>query len=878
MKSAELRKRFLDFFKARGHAVIKSDSLIPRNDPTLLFTGAGMNQFKDYFLGLRTDLKRAASVQKCLRTGDLDQVGKTPYHHSFFEMLGNFSFGDYFKEEAIAWAWEFFTKELGIPRERLFVSVHEKDHEALAIWVKKIGVPEKLIAHLDDKSNFWPSNAPKLGPDGPCGPCSEIYFDQGEHYPGATKKFWADDDSGRYAEVWNLVFTQFEREKGGKLVPLKSKNIDTGMGLERLACLMQGKQNNFETDIFELIHRDLRLALGFSEKAIIPSMNSLYAMSDHVRAIVFAVTDGAIPANEGRGYVIRKLIRRALWHAHELLNVSNNASDKRIENPFLYQVVPTVVKTMRDAYPELAEAQNSVQRTLEAEEERFLNTLETGLRIIEDRLRHLKGKKEVPAEIVFELYDTYGFPDELTRIIAKKSGFTLDEKGFQKLFEEQRKRAKASSKLADTIFAVSDINQDLAKLSETRFLGYQTMEAEGKVIWTNFSGEKGAIVLQETPFYPEGGGQVGDIGMLKGNAFEFLVQDTQKKERVTIHYGKLLKGKVNVGDSCRAIVSKDHREATKRNHTATHLLQAALRAVIGTHIRQVGSLVNAEKLRFDFTHGEALTREEIKRVEDWVNQAVLEAAPVEVKRQSYDTAMRGGVLAFFGDKYGNEVRVIEVPGRSKELCGGTHCHQTGEIGAFVITSETSIGSGTRRIEALTGMNIIQYLRRLQETMDQLSLTLKVSSDQVVDRVEKLQKKMRELERSNSNLTKTTIDSDELIRSAQTIGDIHLIAQNIPGEGIEFLRHFVDQVRNKMKQSVIALFSSKDAKISMIVALSKDLATSKLDAKEMAQKAAECLEGSAGGRKDLAQGGGRNEQGIEKAIESIAKLIRKTVGI
>lgn len=866
MKTSEIRKRFLDFFKTKGHTLVKSDSLIPRNDPTLLFTGAGMNQFKDYFLGLRTDLKRAASSQKCLRTGDLDQVGKTPYHHSFFEMLGNFSFGDYFKEEAIAWAWEFLTQEMKLIPERLYVSVHEKDEEALEIWHKKIGIPKKIIARLGDQSNFWPADAPKAGPNGPCGPCSEIFFDQGSNYSEASKnKFWANDESGRFAEIWNLVFTQFERQEGGKLVPLKAKNIDTGMGLERLACVMQGKRTNFEIDLFEPLLRALRQK---SKNGKGDGVANLNAVADHVRGAVVAISDGANPSNEGRGYVIRKLIRRAVWQGRMA----------ELKTPILGPLVPLVVSSLEDAYPELRASEKSVEQTIVLEEERFHETLDSGLNALSKLLEEASQRKTkmLSGEEIFQLYDTYGFPDELTRTIAQKSGVGINEKGFETLLEGQRKRAKAATKLADTIFTASEINQDFLKLSETKFLGYQTLEADGKILWQSFSGEEGAIVLDQTPFYPEGGGQVGDQGILEGKDFRFTVADTQKKERVILHYGKLVKGKSKIGDSCKASVNQELREATKRNHTATHLLQAALRSVVGTHIRQVGSLVNPEKLRFDFTHGKALTDEEIRNVEAWVNHAILESSPVQANHQSYDTAMRSGVLAFFGDKYGDEVRVIEVPGRSKELCGGTHCHQTGEIGAFVITSETSIGSGTRRIEALTGMNAIRYTKGLQQTLKKISETLKVNPDQVLERTEKLQKRVRELERSGFSSGRNTleqIDIEKMIGSAQKIGTIKLIAKTIPDEEITFLRHLADQIRNKTKQSVIALFSTKDSKVNMIVGLTKDLAPSKLDAKNMAQAVAPLLEGSAGGRKDLAQGGGRNLNGIDSVLKTLVRMIQ-----
>ncbi len=864
MTTSEIRKLFLDFFKGKNHTVIKSDSLIPKNDPTLLFTGAGMNQFKDYFLGLRMDLRRVTSSQKCLRTGDLDNVGKTPYHHSFFEMLGNFSFGDYFKEEAITWAWEFMTQIIKLPRERIYVSVHQKDDEAYDIWTKKVGIKKEMIARLGDKSNFWPADAPKSGPNGPCGPCSEIFYDQGDRYPGAGKGFWADDESGRFAEFWNLVFTQFERQDGGKLIPLNAKNIDTGMGLERLACILQGKQNNFEIDIFQPILNELNRKCPKEKKS---EQSNLYAIADHLRAVVVAIADGAHPSNEGRGYVIRKLIRRAVWQGRMI----------ELSTPMLAPLVSVAVSTLEDAYPELRQAEKSVEQTISSEENRFQETIESGLNILSKFLDvAIKRKdKKLAGEEVFLLYDTYGFPDELTRLIAKKSGVEVDEAGFTVLLEEQRKRAKASSKLADTIFAGSNVNQELLKLPETQFLGYKGLESEGKIIWMNFSGPEGIIVLDQTPFYPEGGGQVGDSGVLENKEFCFNVQDTQKKDKIILHSGRLEKGKPKVGDKCSAKVNKETREATKRNHTATHLLQAALRSILGTHVRQVGSLVNPEKLRFDFTHGKALTAEEIRKIESWVNETVLENMPVESNYLSYDEAMKTGTLAFFGDKYGDEVRVIDVPGRSRELCGGTHCHQTGEIGAFVIVSDTSIGSGTRRIEALTGLNAIRYTKSLEEKMSQISSVLKVNPDQIFERIEKLQNRIKELERGGEKNKNLSVNLDQLIESAVPAGKVKLIGQNIPDLELDSLRKLVDQIRSKSKQTVIALFSNVDSKVNMIIALSKDLELSKLDAKNLAQSIAPLLEGSAGGRKDLAQGGGRNPNGIESAISQILNLIRKT---
>lgn len=869
MKTRELRQRFLEFFQHKGHTVVKSDSLIPVNDPTLLFTGAGMNQFKDYFLGVKTDLKRAVSSQKCLRTADLDLVGKTPYHHSFFEMLGNFSFGDYFKQEAIEWAWEFLTDELKIPRNRLYVSVHEKDNEALCIWSKVIGIPRSLIAQLGDDTNFWPADAPKVGPNGPCGPCSEIFIDQGKDYPGHRRDgFWARDDSGRYAEVWNLVFTQFERESSKRLLPLKSKNIDTGMGLERLACVLQRKQTNFEVDLFVPLVKYLRTKMPRDTKV---SPSDLYAIADHVRACVMAISDGAHPSNESRGYVVRKLLRRAIWKGR----MAN------LKLPLLAPMVPIVIETLEDTYPELRQAEKSVSQTIRFEEERFQETLESGMAVVTQLIQKASKRKQrkLSGQEVFQLYDTFGFPDELTRTLAREARVSIDEKGFASLLQAQRQRAKESRKIEDRIFVTPKINQEVLRLQPSKFLGYETTEAKGHVGWANFSGEEGVVALDQTPFYPEGGGQVGDTGFLEGEHFKFQVKDTQKKEGVILHYGVSLKGRPQVNDACRAAVDQNRREATKRNHTATHLLQSALRTVLGTHVRQVGSLVNPEKLRFDFTHGKPLTEEEIRRTEEWVNQTVLDCVPVEPKDERYEDAIKAGALAFFGDKYTDKVRTINIGDRSKELCGGTHCQNTGEIGGFVITTETSIGSGTRRIEAMTGLNTIEYLRRLQKHLRQASSVLKVLPEQLSDQIEKLYKKVRQLEHSDEagiSVPSRPLDPTHAIECAQKIGSVQFIRETVFGFTWPALRNFADQIRSKTKRTVLALFSKQDSKVHMLIALTKDLWTTKLDAKELAQTVAPHLEGSAGGRKDLAQGGGRNANGIEPALEMLVKLIRSKV--
>ncbi|OGW90357.1 MAG: alanine--tRNA ligase [Omnitrophica bacterium RIFCSPLOWO2_01_FULL_50_24] len=866
MKTQELRARFLDFFKQKGHTIVKSDSLVPHNDPTLLFTGAGMNQFKDYFLGTKKDLKRAVSVQKCLRTGDLDVVGVTPYHHSFFEMLGNFSFGDYFKREAIEWAWDFLTKELKLKKNKLFVSVHADDHETYKIWNNVIGIPKDSIARLGDRTNFWPADAPKLGPNGPCGPCSEIFYDQGAFFSHSKGRSWTNDTSGRYAEIWNLVFTQSDRQDDGTLTPLKMKCIDTGLGLERLACVMQGKENNFQIDTFLPLLDYLTKVVPKGEKA---NSSNLNAIADHVRAAVVAINDGVYPSNESRGYVIRKLIRRAVWKGR----VSH------LPYPWLPPLVPIVVDTLKDAYPELKQSEKSIVQMVGSEEDRFHETLESGLEIVSKLVRTAKNRKEkqLSGEEVFRLYDTFGFPDELTRTIASESKITIDEAGFTSLLEKQRTLAKKSSKLKDSIFVAQEVNQELQSLPKTKFLGYDSTEATGRVVWTSFKGKEGIIVLDQTPFYPEAGGQVGDRGTLENKKFIFQVIDTRKDGKVILHYGTLTKGKPAVNEPCRVVVDLDRRNAAKRNHTATHLLQAALRQVLGSHVRQVGSLVNPDKLRFDFTHGKPLTADELEATERWVNEAVLECTPVQPRQESYDAALKEGALAFFGDKYTERVRTINIKNRSKELCGGTHCSNTGEIGAFIITSESSIGSGIRRLEAITGLNAIQYTKSMNEQIEKASSLLKSSPDQLLSRIESLTKRVREFERTKSGTINTSGTSeavDELIRSTENVGTLSLIRQTLSGISPSDLRLLSDRIRAKTKKCVVVLMSQENAKINFVVALTPDLAHAEIDAKKIAQALASHIQGSAGGHKDFAQGGGRDPEGIAQAFNSLPKLLGK----
>lgn len=864
MKTNEIRDRFLSFFEERGHRIVKSDSLIPQGDPSLLFTGAGMNPFKDYFLGIKKDLKRACSSQKCLRTGDLDRVGQTAYHHSFFEMLGNFSFGDYFKKESIGWAWEFLTKTLAIPREKLRVSVHRTDDESFKIWRDEVGVPESLIARLGDDTNFWPANAPTDGPNGPCGPCSEIFFDQGDKYPGADPKLhWIEDSSGRFAEIWNLVFTQFDRQSDGSLKPLAAKNIDTGAGLERIACVLQGKRSNFEIDIFEPILANLRKSLSEVTTEQLPN---LYAIADHVRAVTFAISDGAFPSNEGRGYVIRKLIRRSVWRGRSL----------GCAGPFLNRTVPTVMQVMSQAYPEIRQSEKNVIEVIRQEEERFLETLDKGLGLLEKLLEKSRreSKQKLAGDDVFLLYDTYGFPDELTKSIAQANGLEIEQQEFDRLMEAQRQRAKEKSKMSDSIFMINESKKEISHLPSTRFLGYEKTESAAAVLWFKQTDQNCIVALDQSVFYPEQGGQVADQGTISCSEFELRVSDVQKTDQVILHLGTLVRGTPKAGLNVHAAIDVDRRRATMRNHTATHLLQAALRGFLGKHVRQVGSLVSPSKLRFDFTHGSALGPEEILRIENEVNLMILSNRPVQVRTEDYRKAAEEGAIAFFGDKYDNVVRVVDVSGFSTELCGGTHCERSGDIGCFVIASETAIAAGTRRIEALTGISALQYLQDLRRQVKTASELLKTTPDQLSERIEKQILQLKNLEKGGkAALVQSKMDVEQIIQTATRIGKWHLITATFPEAGVEQLRKACDDIRRAAKkEAVVLLFGVKDQQISLVIGLTPDLKSSKLDAGVIAKELSFICEGSGGGRKDFAQGGGKKPAAISKALEHAVKIL------
>lgn len=858
MKTDQIRSAFLNFFKKRGHTVVPSDSLVPANDPTLLFTGAGMNQFKENFLGIKKEPKRATSSQKCLRTGDLEEVGRTAFHHSFFEMLGNFSFGDYFKREAIAWGWEFLTQELNISKDRLRISVHQSDDEAYKIWRDEIKIRQDWIYKMGDKSNFWPSNAPQDGPNGPCGPCSEIYYDQDPSKgPGGHI-----EDSGRFAEIWNLVFTQYDRQDGGKLIPLAQKNIDTGMGLERLACVLQGKQTNYEIDIFQPINSKIEdLLLGLGGKVQGPNRMHLYAISDHVRAVVFSMADGVIPSNESRGYVIRKLIRRALWRAHQIKPMQELG-------PFLHAVVPVIAAVMAQAYPEIKDASASIASTIKGEEERFLETFENGSKLLAAKLGTLKSKT-LSGEIVFELYDTYGFPDELTKMIAHEKGLEIDQKGFDRLMGEQRKRAKDATKISGAIFAATDLEKKLGPVAATEFTGYESLESESKILLAEIKDKKGVLILDRSPFYAESGGQVGDSGLITGKSFTAKVTDTQKKEKHILHLVEIGEGNPKAGDPVKASVNARPRLQAMRNHTATHLLHAALRTILGPQVRQLGSLVAPEKLRFDYSYPQALSAEQIKKIEDSVNNEILKDTSVSKEEKNLEDAKKEGALAFFGEKYGSRVRVVTIPGCSKEFCGGTHCDRTGQIGCFVILSDSSIASGTRRIEALTGEGALAYIRNLRSQVSQLTQMLKTTPDQLLERAFKLQESVKKLEKEIEKGSSASASAQKpVLEKILPLGNYQLTGLIFKDLSVDGLRKQSDDIRSKSSKTLYFLGAEKDDKIHFILALSHDVAKSGLDLREAGKKIAAVLEGSAGGRADMIQGGAPNKGQLGSSLEKI----------
>ena len=871
----EIRESFLKYFEEKGHTRVKSASIIPESDPTLLFVNAGMVPFKNVFLGLeKKPYKRATSCQKVFRVSgkhnDLDNVGYTPRHHTFFEMLGNFSFGDYFKKEAIEFAWEYLTRVLQIPEEKLLVSVFEEDDEAYEIWNKVIGLPGDKIHRLGVEDNFW-----SMGETGPCGPCSEIYYDRGERF--GSPQLGAPDDN-RYLEIWNLVFMQYNRDEKGRLTPLPHPNIDTGMGLERIASVLQKVDSNYETDLFMPV---IRFAEDISGKEYKPEdpgsieTISMRVIADHLRAITFLISDGVFPSNEGRGYVLRRILRRALRYGKEI----------GIEKPFLFEGVDVVIDIFKEPYPELIGNRGFIKGLVKAEEEKFIKTLKRGMDILYEIIEKAKkeGRHHITGKEIFMLYDTYGFPVDLVEGIAKDNNFGVDIADYFELLEEQRERARASWK--SQAKEVKEIYIQLKNsLPENRFVGYEKLEVEDakiiavikdeKTVDELKEGETGEVVLDITPFYPEKGGQVGDTGVLEGDGFLFEVTDTKTPvEGVIVHRGKVLFGVLKKGEIVHGKVDKERRVDIMRHHTATHLLHAALRSILGDHVKQAGSLVHPEYLRFDFTHFEALTDEDIKRIEELVNQEIMANHPVVCREMNIDEALKSGAIAIFEEKYGETVRVISA-GISTELCGGTHVSRTGDIGYFKIISESAVGSGTRRIEAVAGRKAVEKGLREHFLIKEIMQRLTSREDQIIDKIESLKLKLKELEREIESIKKKSImERITEILSVEDRKDYKVAYGKVENLSPNELRDLADVARARLGRSVVLLASvdKEKEKINLIVAVSKDL-TDKIKAGDIIRQVASAVGGKGGGRPDMAQGGGTQIQKLEEAFKIFLELV------
>lgn len=875
MKSAEIRNAFLKYFESKGHTIVASSSLVPENDPTLLFTNAGMNQFKDVFLGGdKRSYNRATSSQRCVRAGgkhnDLENVGYTARHHTFFEMLGNFSFGDYFKHDAIRYAWEFLTAKdwLNIPAEKLWVTVYASDDEAYDIWNKDVGVPAERIIRIGDNKgapyasdNFW-----AMGDTGPCGPCTEIFYDHGADIWGGPPGS-PEEDGDRYIEIWNNVFMQFNRTADGVLHPLPAPSVDTGMGLERISAVMQHVHSNYEIDLFQHLLQAAADATGNHDM----ENKSLRVIADHIRSCSFLISDGVVPSNEGRGYVLRRIIRRAIRHGNQLGQ----------KQPFFHKLAKALAEVMGDAYPELHKNQAQIERVLLQEEEQFEKTLDKGIAVLEDALNKLAGT-EVPGKVVFTLYDTYGFPVDLTADIARERGLTIDQAGYEAAMAEQRARARAAGS-----FKV-DYNAAGFDLPASEFLGYSSLAEQGKVlalikdgkkVERLVEGEDGAVVLDRTPFYAESGGQAGDCGYLELGGNRLEVRDCQKQGASHVHLVRVLQGAVSVGDSFAAKVDANVRQATALNHSATHLMHAALRKVLGEHVTQKGSLVDSERLRFDFSHFEAVTAEQLKAIELLVNDQIRANSSVATELCNMDAAKAKGAMALFGEKYGDTVRVLTMgDGFSVELCGGTHVNRTGDIGLFRIASESGVAAGVRRIEAITGAKALALFDQVEALVDNAGRSLKANRDTLIEKLDALVAQNRKLEKDLAALkTKlATAGGGDVLSQAVDIAGIKVLALNLEGADAKSLRETADQFKNKLGSAVVLLAAVEDDKVALIAGVTQDL-TARIKAGDLMGYVAGQLGGKGGGRPDMAQGGGTNVAGLEAALASVAPWVSAQLG-
>lgn len=869
--SADIRKAFLDYFDQHQHQVVTSSPLVPQNDPTLLFTNAGMVQFKDLFLGReKRDYSRAASSQRCVRAGgkhnDLENVGYTARHHTFFEMLGNFSFGDYFKRDAINYAWEFLTETIGLPSEKLWITVYQDDEEAADIWLKEIGVDADRFTRIGDKpggkryesDNFW-----SMGDTGPCGPCSEIFYDHGEEIWGGPPGT-PEEEGDRYIEIWNLVFMQYNRDADGEMTALPKPSVDTGMGLERLAAVLQGVHSNYEIDLFARLIESAAKVTGCDNL----QEKSLRVIADHIRSCAFLIVDGVLPSNEGRGYVLRRIIRRAIRHGYML----------GVKTPFFHKLVEPLCKEMGDFYPELEKQKSQVEKVLRLEEERFAQTLEQGMKILEETISTLDGKV-IPGETVFKLYDTYGFPRDLTADVAREHDLSIDQAGFDEAMAEQRKRAQAASQ-----FAAGEAI-DLSLDQQTAFTGYDQLEEkaevvalfqDGESVEELKQGENGMVFLNHTPFYAESGGQVGDMGSLEGSGMLFEVDDTRKQAgELFAHIGKLEEGAIKVGDQVIAQVNAYTRQATALNHSATHLLHAALRQVLGDHVAQKGSLVDAERLRFDFSHFEPISREQLQTIEQIVNEQVRYNHAVNTELMSLEQAKESGAMALFGEKYADQVRVLSMGDFSTELCGGTHVNAVGDIGLCKITAETGIAAGVRRIEAVTGQRAVELMEADEERVQRVADMIKSGRDEIEEKLTQILERNRKLEKELEQLKAKLASAagSDLASSAVAVGEVQVLAANLEGTDPKSLRETMDQLKNKLGSAVILLTAVAGGKVSLVAGVTKDL-TGEMKAGDLVKLAAEQVGGKGGGRPDMAQAGGSNPDAIPQALALVEPWVKE----
>jgi alanyl-tRNA synthetase len=864
MTSADIRNAFLHYFQSKGHTIVPSSSLIPVNDPTLLFTNAGMNQFKDVFLGSDTRAyTRATSSQRCVRAGgkhnDLENVGYTARHHTFFEMLGNFSFGDYFKRDAIQFAWEFLTQVLQLPKERLWVTAHISDDEAAAIWVNDIGVSPNRISRLD-KDNFW-----QMGDTGPCGPCTEIFYDHGEDIPGGPPGS-KDDHLDRYIEIWNVVFMQYERQKDGSLVPLPKPSVDTGMGLERIAAVMQHVHNNYEIDLFQHLLQATAVATQTHDM----SNKSLRVIADHIRSCSFLISDGVIPSNEGRGYVLRRIIRRAIRHGNQLGQ----------KQPFFHRLVVALAEVMGDAYPELRKNLAQIERVLLQEEEQFQKTLDKGMLVLDDALTKILGKV-IPGNVIFTLYDTYGFPVDLTNDIARERGLEMDMEGYEAAMAEQRARARAAGGFKVDYTAAG------LELPASDFLGYTSLVEDAKVVALIkdgkkverlIEGEDGIVVLDRTSFYAESGGQVGDCGYVEVGASRAEVRDCLKHQSAHMHIVHVLQGAFTIGDTVTAKVDVNVRQATALNHSATHLLHAALRNILGEHVTQKGSLVDSERLRFDFSHFEALTPEQIKAIEIVVNAQVRANSQVVTDLCDMNTAKAKGAMALFGEKYGETVRVLTMgDGFSVELCGGTHVKRTGDIGLFRITSESGVAAGVRRLEAVTGVKALALFDELEMIVDAASKHLKTTREMLLEKLDGLANHNRKLEKELTQLkTKlATAGGGDILSQAENVDGIKVLALKLDGVDAKSMRETLDQFKNKLGTAVVLLATLEDDKVALAAGVTQDI-SARIHAGNLVSYIAQQLGGKGGGRADMAQGGGTKVTDLENVLATVIPWVKNNL--